>query len=137
MTIVCLPSSFKSPTLSTNPSAPYVIDSYAKALWSNPPSHTLRASVGPQGRLSLLTPYGQEVKALFEGRYTIIVRDTSARRGFRVFGDGLNPESGIRFEGTKIWKVNLRSTAPLGAPYTYVSQGPGGTHRHFTALAPG
>lgn len=118
-------------------SSPYVIDAYAKALWNSPPSKTLRAWVGAHGQLSLLTPYGQEVKALFQGRYTIIVRDTSSRHGFRLFGDGLNRESGIRFRGAQTWRVNLRSTGPLGAPYTYASQGPGGTHRHFPALAPG
>lgn len=114
-------------------SPPFRVDAYASALRGAPPSTTLRASVAAKGRLSLLTPYGHEVKALIAGTYTIIVSDSSAKHGFSLVGGSLKRSSGTRFKGTKTWTVTLEA---FGA-YTYRAVGPGGTHRHFDVLLPG
>lgn len=117
-------------------SPPLRTDAYARALRGRPPSKILHAWVGAKGRLSLRTPYGQEVKALLTGRYTVVVRDTSAKHSFRLYrnaGGSLDRRTGIGFRGSRTWKINLGHPGSV----TYASQGPRGTHRHFTMLVPG
>lgn len=113
---------------------PFRIDAYAKALRGAPPSRALRGSVGSKGQLLLLTPYGHRVRALVEGTYTVAVRDASARHSFRLSGAGLDRRSGLRFTGTRTWRVTLRGE--IGS-YTYASDGPRGTSRRFSVLVPG
>jgi hypothetical protein len=117
-------------------SPPFRTAAYAKALRGTPPSKTLHAQVGPNGRLSLRTPYGHQVKALLTGRYTVVVRDRSPKHSFRLYreaGRNLDRRSGIRFRGRQTWQVNLSHPGTV----TYASQGPRGIYRHFEMLVPG
>jgi hypothetical protein len=120
------------------PTLPFRIDEYAKVLRGGPPPRTLRGSVGPTGQMSLLTAYGDTVKALAAGTYTLTVRDTSARHGFQLavvapLGPGfVTRTTGLRFRGTVTWTVKL----PAGW-YRVAAKGPRTVGREFPVLSPG
>ena len=57
--------------------------------------------------VGLATPAGKPVKALTAGAAVITVRDSSATRGLRLNGAGVNRSTGVSFVGTVIWKVKL------------------------------
>ena len=62
---------------------------------------TLRAAVGPSGRATL-SP--RTVKA---GVARVLVRDRSARHGFRLVGRGVRRSTGTSFTGRKTWRIRL------------------------------
>ena len=43
------------------------------------------------------------------GRYRIIIRDTTKRHNWHIFGSGVNKETSVRGTGRWSWKVRLRS----------------------------
>lgn len=68
----------------------------------------LVASVGPGYTISL-TRAGRKVKTLKRGLYTITVRDRSAIHNFRLVGPGLSKATGVKFVGTRTWRVRLKA----------------------------
>ena len=62
---------------------------------------TLRASVSPSG-VATLSP-----RLVRVGRFRIVVRDRSARHGFRLAGRGVHRATGVRFKGSATWRVRL------------------------------
>ena len=75
----------------------------------------LVATVGP-GFTITLTKAGKKVRALAAGRYTITVRDRSSIHNFRLYGNGLNKNSGVVPTGTRTWTVTFRK----GKTYRFV-----------------
>ena len=70
---------------------------------ASPPPRRITATVTPSGRASL-SP--RRVRA---GTYAIVVRDRSARAGFRLRGPGVNRSTGVGFRGTVTWRLGLRA----------------------------
>jgi hypothetical protein len=66
-----------------------------------PAVRTLRASVSPTG-VATLTP-----RSVRGGRFRIVVRDRSARHGFRLAGRGVHRATGVSFKGSATWRVRL------------------------------
>jgi hypothetical protein len=62
---------------------------------------TLRASVSRAG-VATLSPQSVRV-----GRFRVVVRDRSARHGFRLAGRGVNRATGMTFRGSATWRVRL------------------------------
>jgi hypothetical protein len=66
-----------------------------------PAVRTLRASVSPSG-VATLSP-----KSVRVGRFRVVVRDRSARHGFRLTGRGVSRATGVSFRGSATWRVRL------------------------------
>lgn len=66
-----------------------------------PAVRTMHASVSPTG-VATLTP-----RSVRNGRFRIVVRDRSARHGFRLAGRGVNRATGVSFKGSATWRVRL------------------------------
>jgi alpha-tubulin suppressor-like RCC1 family protein len=81
---------------------------------------TLRGAVAPR-KISLRTVAGDRVTRLCAGRYTIVVRDRSARDNFHIVGPGVNRSTGIASRGRTRFRVRLRA----GRRYRYRSDRPG------------
>jgi hypothetical protein len=62
---------------------------------------TLRASVSPTGVAAL------SARSVKVGRFRVVVRDRSARHGFRLAGRGVNRATGVSFKGSATWRVRL------------------------------
>jgi hypothetical protein len=71
-----------------------------------PPPPVLKGSVGPGHTISLKKS-GSTVKRLKKGKYTVKVRDRSAKLNFHLKGPGVSKKTGIPFKGRKTWKVRL------------------------------
>jgi hypothetical protein len=112
-------------------SAPYRADAYVEGLTGSAPPATLQATVTRSG-LTLRTSYGAPVTALEAGRYTVRVRDGSARRDFHLVGAGVDRRTGLAFTGTTSWPVSLKQ-----GTYRYRSDRPRATARSFVVLTPG
>jgi hypothetical protein len=67
----------------------------------------LVATVGPGFTISLKRG-GRKVTALKRGLYTIVVRDRSAIHNFRLIGPGVNKATGVKFVGTRTWRLRLK-----------------------------
>jgi len=67
----------------------------------------LVATVGPGYTISL-TRGGRRFTTLKRGLYTIVVRDRSAIHNFRLIGPGVNKATGVRFVGTRTWRLRLK-----------------------------
>lgn len=91
-------------TFARCPSAPYRISAYARALTGTRP-FALHARVAPGA--ATLTSTGVRVKALSSGTYSVVVRDTTPRDGFRFSGPGFSRRTGARFRGVVRWRVRL------------------------------
>jgi len=83
-------------------SPPYRLDAYASTLKGASPSTTLIATVSDKA-FALRTPYGQPVTALMSGGYTVLVTDTSRRRGF-LLG---SRRTTAAFHGKVTWRLSL------------------------------
>lgn len=68
----------------------------------------LTLTVGPAATISLKTPAGKLVTLLRPGAYTIVARDRSAAHNARLRGAGAAGATGVRFVGTRTWRVVLR-----------------------------
>ena len=66
-----------------------------------PAVRTLRASVSRAG-VATLSPRSVRV-----GRFRVVVRDRSARHGFRLAGRGVSRATGVSFTGSATWRVRL------------------------------
>jgi hypothetical protein len=81
----------------------------------------LIASVGPGSTMTLQTSAGKPVRKLRAGRYTIVVRDRSGARDFKLSDANPNTrdwETDLSFVGTIRWNVPLRF-----GTYRYLSVG--------------
>lgn len=68
----------------------------------------LVATVGPGFTISLKRG-GRKVTTLKPGLYTIAVRDRSAIHNFRLIGPGVNKATGVKFVGTRTWRLRLKA----------------------------
>jgi hypothetical protein len=59
------------------------------------------------GSISLTTGSGKKVRQIVEGRYTLVIRDTSATDNVHLTGPRVNRKTGIAARGTFTWKVKL------------------------------
>jgi plastocyanin len=91
-----------------------------------PPPPVLKGSVGPGHTISLKKS-GAAVKSLKAGKYTVKVRDRSAKLNFHLKGPGVNKKTGVPFKGRKTWKVKLRA-----GKYVYKSDAGKHLKKHFT-----
>jgi plastocyanin len=74
-----------------------------------PPKPTvLKGSVGPGHTISLKKG-SANVKSLKAGKYTVKVRDRSAKLNFHLKGPGVSKKTSVSFKGTKTWKVRLKA----------------------------
>jgi hypothetical protein len=89
-----------------------------------PPPKVLKGSVGPGHTISLKKS-GATVKKLKHGKYTVKVRDRSAKLNFHLKGPAVNKKTGIPFKGRKTWKVRLHT-----GKYVYKSDA-GGLKKTF------
>jgi plastocyanin len=73
----------------------------------------LKATVGPGSTITLKNSAGRTVKTLRAGSYVIVVRDRSSRHNFHLIGptNTLNRSTGVRFVGTKTWRLTLTKGA--------------------------
>jgi len=69
----------------------------------------LAGSVGPGGSIALGTSDGTPLSALSAGRATIVVHDRSKTDNFHLTGPGLSLSTGVKFRGTRTWKVTLKA----------------------------
>ncbi len=65
-------------------------------------------------------------RTLSPGRYKIIIRDSTKRHNWHIFGTGVDKETTVRGKGRWAWKVRLRS-----GTYTVVCD-PHVKSMHFT-----
>lgn len=105
------------------PQLPLHMDAYWRALRGGPPPKTLHGAIDRKGRISLRTAFGQPVRSLREGTYTVTIRDLSRSNGFRLASGGnagkkIDRRTGIRFRGRVTWTVRLRG----GGHYSYSSR---------------
>jgi hypothetical protein len=68
----------------------------------------LSARIGEVGPPMLTTPSGKKVTKLVAGKYTLVVKDTSANHNFRLRGPGVNRATGIATKRTYTWKLTFR-----------------------------
>ena len=108
-------------------SPPYRVDAYAIALRGAPPSRTLTAIVTDRAT-KLRTPFGQPVRALMAGIYTVRVTDGSKRRGFRL--DTRRTTAGFR--GSVTWQLRLAAGA-----HSFGAIGRAPLNSWFNVLTPG
>jgi len=108
-------------------SPPYRLDAYASALKGTPPSTTLIATVSDRA-FGLRTPYGQPVTALMSGSYTVLVTDTSRRRGFLLGSH----HTTAAFHGKAAWRLRL---SPGVSTFGAIGRSP--RRAPFTVLVPG
>ena len=78
----------------------------ASTLGATTTAPTVLGTVG-QRAIALRTLEGQRLTVLNPGRYTILVRDRSARENFHLVGPGINRRTTIRFVGSRSWTVRL------------------------------
>lgn len=106
---------------------PYRLDAYVTALRGAPPSRRLTATVSDRA-VTLKTPRGDSVRALFAGSYTVSAKDTSKHRGL-LLG---SRRTTTAFRGNVVWRVQLAAgTHVFGA----VGRDP--RRNAFSVLAPG
>ena len=74
-------------------------------------------TIGPGRTIALGLRATRRARTLPAGAYTIVVRDRSSRDNFHLVGPGVNRRTGVRFRGTRRWRVTLRR----GAVYRYRS----------------
>jgi plastocyanin len=75
---------------------------------SAPKGARLALTVGPGFTISLKTFAGRKVTRLRPGAYTLVVRDRSRIHNARVRGATKTRATGVRFLGTRTWRVVLR-----------------------------
>ena len=46
--------------------------------------------------------------SLSKGRYKIVVRDSTSRHNWRIFGPGVDKSTSVRGTGRWVWRVDLR-----------------------------
>lgn len=68
----------------------------------------LTATVGPGETIALRTPSGAQVRSLKAGRYSITVRDRTAKHNFHVSGAGVNRRTGVAQVATVTWTLTLK-----------------------------
>jgi plastocyanin len=68
----------------------------------------LALTVGPGFTISLKTLAGRRVTLLRPGAYTLVVRDRSTIHNARVRGATATRGTGVKFVGTRTWRVVLR-----------------------------
>ncbi len=90
-----------------------------------PKPKVLKGSVGPGHTISLKKG-GAAVKSLKKGKYTVKVRDRSAKLNFHLKGRGVNKKTGVGFKGKKTFKVKLRA-----GKYVYKSDAGKHLTKHF------
>ena len=91
-----------------------------------PPKPTvLKGSVGPGHTISLKKS-GSAVKSLKAGKYTVKVRDRSAKLNFHLKGPGVNKKTRVHFKGKKTFKVKLQA-----GKYVYKSDAGKHLKKHF------
>jgi len=91
-----------------------------------PKPPVLKGSVGPGHTISLKRN-GATVKRLKHGKFTVKVRDRSAKLNFHLKGPGVNKKTGVSFKGSKRWKVKLSA-----GKYVYKSDAGKHLKKHFT-----
>ena len=92
-----------------------------------PAAAKLAGSVGPGNSIALGTSDGSSLTSLSAGPATIVVRDRSTTDNFHLSGPGLSLSTGVKFRGTRTWKVTLKA-----GRYTYRSDPHPVLHGSFT-----
>jgi hypothetical protein len=73
-----------------------------------PPPTKLTGRVGPRKTISLKKG-GALVKALKAGTYKVVTTDSSKTDNFHLLGPGISKKTGVRFKGTRTWKLRFRA----------------------------
>jgi hypothetical protein len=97
-----------------------------KAAPPPPKPKVLKGSVGPGHAISLKKG-SATVKSLKAGKYTVKVRDRSAKLNFHLKGPGVSKKTGVSFKGTKTWKLRLKA-----GKYSYKSDAGKHLKKSFT-----
>jgi plastocyanin len=74
----------------------------------------LSAKIGEVGPPTLKTLGGRKVTRLVAGKYTIVVKDTTAHHNFHLRGPGVNKTTGVAAKRTYTWTLTFRR-----GTYTY------------------
>jgi hypothetical protein len=64
----------------------------------------LAGSVGPGAKIAL-------ARSAKSGKFSITIRDRSAKDNFHLIGPGVNKKTGVAFTGTVKWTVTLKPGA--------------------------
>ena len=73
------------------------------------PASTLYATI--DGSITLRSSEDTPLAALRPGTYNVVVRDATARDGFRLVGPGIDRRTTAAFTGRQVWRVRLKPRA--------------------------
>ena len=93
-----------------------------------PPPLRLNGRVGPKKTISLKRGSGL-VKAIAPATYKIVVKDATKADNFHLKGPGVNKRTGVKFMGTKTWRLKLATGS-----YVYRSDAHPKLRRTFKVL---
>jgi hypothetical protein len=96
-----------------------------------PPPPRLNGKVGPRRTISLRNAAGRLVKVMPAATYRVVVKDATKLDNFHLKGPGVNKRTGVRFKGTKSWRLKL-----VEGKYVYRSDAHRKLRRTFRVVKP-